>query len=70
MNDHDAMLYAELYRREEPRIREVASAVRDGRLSRTEGRAWALAIFAAIDESFRARTAPTRSAAVGRRHLA
>lgn len=49
---YDAVLYAELYRREEPQIRYVARAVRAGRVSQAEGRERVLALFAAVNARY------------------
>jgi hypothetical protein len=50
---YDAVLYAKLYRNEEPRIRAVARGVRAGRLSQAEGRERVLVLFAALIEQYR-----------------
>jgi hypothetical protein len=51
---YDPLLYAELYHRVEPRLHEVARAVRAGRLTRAAGRERVLAILVALNESYRA----------------
>ena len=49
---YDAVLYAELYRREESQIQDVARAVHTGRYSQAEGRERVLAIFAAVNARY------------------